>query len=160
MFVAKKGDTVKVHYTGCLSDGTVFDSSKDKEPLSFIIGKKEVISGFDEAVIGMVKGETKTVTIPPDKAYGAPKPALIEILKRSELPQDIQYQVGGQIEITRQDGSLFYVMVADLTEEEVTLDANHPLAGKSLIFEITMEEVTPEKIYENNPLEEIMGKMN
>lgn len=160
MFIAKKGDTVKVHYTGCLSDGSVFDTSKDKDPLLFIIGKKEVIEGFDEAVVGMVKGETKTVTIPAAKAYGESKSELIETVKRTDLPDDIHYKVGAQIEITNQDGSLFYVMVTEQDQEQVTLDANHPLAGKDLIFELTMEEVTPEKVYENNPLDEIMGSFN
>nr|WP_320049610.1 peptidylprolyl isomerase [uncultured Desulfuromonas sp.] len=158
MFVAKKGDTIKVHYTGTLADGTVFDTSTDKDPLSFIIGKKEVIEGFDDAVVGMVRGETKTVAIPPEKAYGAAKKSLIETIERNKLPENITYQVGNQIEVTNQDGSLFYVMVTAANDREVTLDANHPLAGKELTFEIHVEEITPKKIVESNPLDEILGR--
>ncbi|MCD6527411.1 MAG: peptidylprolyl isomerase [Desulfuromonas sp.] len=158
MFIAKKGDTVSVHYTGRLSDGTVFDTSKDKEPLQLMIGKKEVIEGFDEALIGMVAGESKTITIPAAKAYGAPKPGLIETIKLSDLPEDSNYKVGAQIEITKEDGGLFYVMVVGLNDETITLDANHPLAGKDLTFEINVEDVTPEKVIEDNPLDEILGR--
>lgn len=160
MFVAKKGDTVKVNYTGRLTDGTVFDTSENKKPLLFMLGKKEVIEGFDEAVTGMVPGEKKTVTIPPAKGYGETKPELIETIKRADLPDNVDFVVGGQIEISNDDGSLFYVMVIDQNETEVTLDGNHPLAGKDLIFDITVEEVTPELKCENNPLEEILGKLN
>jgi peptidylprolyl isomerase len=158
MFVAKKGDTIKVHYTGTLQDGTVFDTSEDKDPLSFIIGKKEVIEGFDDAVVGMVRGETKTVVIAPEKAYGPSKPALIETIAREQLPGDINYQVGSQIEVTNNDGSLFYFMVVNQNSAEVTLDANHPLAGKELTFKIHVEEITPKKVVENNPLDEILGR--
>nr|WP_320114203.1 peptidylprolyl isomerase [uncultured Desulfuromonas sp.] len=158
MFVAKKGDTIKVHYTGTLSDGTVFDTSTDKDPLSFIIGKQEVIEGFDDAVVGMVRGETKTVIIPAEKAYGPTKKSLIETIERRNLPDNINYQIGSQIEVTNKDGSLFYVMVAAANDEQVTLDANHPLAGKELTFEIHVEEITPKKAVENNPLDEILGR--
>ncbi|OQY17750.1 MAG: peptidylprolyl isomerase [Desulfobacteraceae bacterium 4572_35.1] len=160
MFIAKKGDTVKVHYTGRLADGTVFDTSDEKKPLLFMLGKKEVVAGFDEAVTGMVPGEKKTVTISPEKGYGESKPELIETIKRTELPSDVEFVVGGQIEITNDDGSLFYVMVVDQNDTEVTLDGNHPLAGKDLIFDIRVEEVIPEKKCEDNPLEEILGKLN
>jgi len=158
MFVAKKGDTIKVHYTGTLADGTVFDTSTDKDPLSFIIGKKEVIEGFDDAVVGMVRGETKNIVIPAEKAYGPSKKSLIESVERSNLPDNINYQVGNQIEVTSKDGSLFYVMVVAADDTEVTLDANHPLAGKDLTFEIHVEEITPKKIVESNPLDEILGR--
>lgn len=160
MFIAKKGDTVKVDYTGRLTDGTVFDTSTDKKPLLFMLGKKEVIKGFDEAVLGMVAGEKKTVTIPPEKGYGLSKPGLIESIPRHNLPAGIDYQVGAQIEITNDDGSLFYAMVVGMDEQQVTLDGNHPLAGKDLIFDIEVKEVTPKKIIENNPLEEILGKLD
>jgi peptidylprolyl isomerase len=141
MYYAAKGDTVKVHYTGKLSDGTLFDTSEDKAPLSFIIGKKEVIPGFEEAVVGMVAGEKKTVSITPDKAYGEPRENLVETVERSNLPSDVELRVGGQLEVTRQDGSVFHVMVTGLDKEVVTLDANHPLAGKELIFDIAMLEI-------------------
>jgi peptidylprolyl isomerase len=141
MYYAAKGDTVKVHYTGKLSDGTLFDTSEDKAPLSFIIGKKEVIPGFEEAVVGMVAGEKKTVSITPDKAYGEPRENLVETVERGNLPSDVELRVGGQLEVTRQDGSVFHVMVTGLDKEVVTLDANHPLAGKELIFDIAMLEI-------------------
>jgi len=160
MFNAKKGDTVKVHYTGRLADGTVFDTSEDKEPLLFMLGKKEVIKGFDAAVTGMVPGEKKTVNIPASEGYGESKPELIEVISRSNLPADVDYKVGAQIEITNQDDSVFHVMVIEATDTEVTFDGNHPLAGKELIFDIKVEEVTPKLECEDNPLEEIMGKLH
>ncbi len=160
MFVAKKNDTVKVNYTGRLTDGTIFDTSENKKPLLFMLGKKEVIDGFDEAVTGMVPGEKKTVTIPPTKGYGKAKPELVQTIKRTDLPDNVDFVVGGQIEISNDDGSLFYVMVIEQNETEVTLDGNHPLAGKDLIFDISVEEVTPELKCENNPLEKILGKLN
>lgn len=141
MYYAAKGDTVKVHYTGRLSDGTVFDTSDDKAPLSFIIGKNEVISGFEEAVVGMVTGEKKTVSITPDKAYGELRENLAETVERGTLPPELDLKVGGQLEVTRQDGSVFPVMVTGLEGDAVTLDANHPLAGKELIFDIAMLEI-------------------
>jgi len=141
MFYAAAGDTVKVHYTGKLSDGTVFDDSRDQKPLHFILGKQEVIPGFEKAVIGMVQGEEKTVTIPPAQAYGTPREELIETVAKSDLPEDLDLVVGRQLEVTRQDGSVFLVMITALDESTVTLDANHPLAGKDLTFEIDLLEI-------------------
>lgn len=141
MFQAEKGDTVKLHYTGKLEDGTVFDTSADKDPLQFIIGKQEVIPGFEEGVTGMVPGEKRTVTVPPDRAYGESRTDLIETVAREDLPQDLTLKVGGQLEVTRQDGSVFLVMVDALTETTVTLNANHPLAGKTLLFDVDMLDV-------------------
>jgi peptidylprolyl isomerase len=141
MFHAAEGDTVKVNYTGRLTDGTVFDTSEDKSPLSFIVGKREVIPGFEKAVIGMVMGEKRTVTVPPDQAYGEPRAEMEEEIDRKDLPDDLDLKVGGQLEVTRQDGSVFLVMVTGLTETTVTLDANHPLAGKDLVFDIDMLEI-------------------
>ena len=145
MVVAKKGDTVKVHYTGRLENGEIFDSSTDGKPLNFIVGHREVIKGFDEAVEGMMVGEEKTVSIGPDKAYGKPNQDLIQTVKRTEMPEGLEYSVGNQIEITREDGSLFFVMVKEITDKEVSLDANHPLAGKRLVFDIRMEDIVPEE---------------
>ena len=141
MIRAAKMDTVKVLYTGRLSDGTIFDQSSPERPLSFIVGKGEVITGFEEAVDGMYQGESKTVTIPFVEAYGASDPGLIEELERSKLPEDVELTVGGQLEVTHEDGTIFRLMVVALTEETVTLDGNHPLAGKDLTFDITLEEV-------------------
>lgn len=142
MFQAAKGDTVKVHYTGKLEDGTVFDSSEDKDPLLFIIGKQEVIPGFEQGVVGMVMGEKRTITIPAEQAYGVPREEMIETVERKDLPDDLDLKAGGQLEVTRQDGSVFLVMVDELTDTTATLNANHPLAGKELIFDIDMLEIT------------------
>ena len=160
MFIAKKGDTVVVHYTGRLEDGTVFDSTAEKKPLMVMLGRKEVIAGFEEALYDTVAGEHKTFTVPPEKGYGITKPELIETIKRSDLPDDVDYIVGAQIEITNPDDSVYYVMVIDQDEHSVTFDGNHPLAGKNLIFDVTVEKVIPEVKCDDNPLEKIMGKLN
>jgi peptidylprolyl isomerase len=141
MIRAAEQDTVKVEYTGKLSDGTIFDASPEDRPLLFIIGRKEVIPGFEDAVEGMYQGESKTVTIPCEKAYGPSDPELFEKIDRSAIGDDVALQVGGQLEVTNQDGSVFYLMVKDFTEEEVTLDANHPLADQDLTFDIKLLEV-------------------
>ena len=141
MIRAAKQDIVKVHYTGRLSDGTIFDRSPDDRPLHFILGRQEVIAGFEDAVDGMYQGESKTVTIPCEKAYGISKPELLEQVDRSIIGKDMELQVGGQLEITNHDGSTFHVMVREITADQVTLDANHPLAGIDLTFEIKLLEV-------------------
>jgi peptidylprolyl isomerase len=141
MIRAAEQDTVKVEYVGRLSDGTIFDASPEDRPLLFIIGRKEVIPGFEEAVEGMYQGESKTITIPCAKAYGTSDPELFEQIDRSTIGQDVELQVGGQLEITNHDGSVFYVMVKEFTEDQVTLDANHPLADKDLTFDIKLLEV-------------------
>ncbi|MEJ2470174.1 MAG: peptidylprolyl isomerase [Desulfuromonadales bacterium] len=142
MIRAAKNDTVTVHYTGRLADGTLFDQSPENRPLRFILGKQEVIPGFDEAVEGMYQGESKTVIIPCAKAYGPSKPENVEKIDRALLAEDLNLQVGGQLEITNQDGSVFYVMVHEIQEDHVILDANHPLAGKDLTFDIELLEVS------------------
>jgi len=141
MIRAAKMDTVKVHYTGRLQDGTIFDESPDDRPLQFIIGREEVIAGFDEAVEGMYQGESKSVTIPCEKAYGKSKPELLETVERSIIGDKVDLQVGGQLEVTNHDDTTFRLMVREITEEHVTLDANHPLADKELVFEIELLEV-------------------
>jgi len=141
MIRAAKMDTVKVHYTGRLQDGTIFDESPEDRPLQFIIGREEVIAGFDEAVEGMYQGESKSVTIPCEKAYGKSKPELLETVERSIIRDKVDLQVGGQLEVTNHDDTTFRLMVREITEEHVTLDANHPLADKELVFEIELLEV-------------------
>ena len=138
---AKKQDTVKVHYTGKIDDGTVFDESPEDRPLHFIIGKEEVITGFEDAVEGMCVGEIKTVTIPCKKAYGSSKPELLEQVDRKLIGKDVELHLGGQLQITNDDGSVLCVMVRKITDETVTLDANHPLADKDLTFEIKLLDV-------------------
>ena len=145
MIRAAKMDTVKVHYTGRLTDGTIFDQSPEDRPLQFIIGKHEVIVGFDEAVEGMYQGESKTVTIPCTKAYGISKSELLEDVDKSLLGDRVELTVGGQLEVTNHDGSVFYVMVKAINEDSVTLDANHPLADKELTFDIELLEVTKQQ---------------
>jgi peptidylprolyl isomerase len=141
MIRAAEQDTVKVHYTGTIDDGTVFDQSPEDRPLQFIIGKQEVIPGFEEAVVGMRQGERKTVKIPCDKAYGSSKPELLEKVDRKLISDDVELHLGGQLQITNNDGSLLCVMVREITADTVTLDANHPLADKDLTFEIEMLDV-------------------
>lgn len=138
MIRADKGDTVKVQYTGKLADGTVFDTSPEEKPLHIIIGKGEVIPGFEEALEGMYMLEEKTVTMGSDKAYGPHDPKLSEQIRLDELPEGLQLQVGKQLEITAQTGNKLLVMVTGLADDTVTLDGNHPLAGKDLTFDIKL----------------------
>lgn len=141
MFEAKEGSQVKVHYTGTLNDGSVFDSSKNREPLEFQVGAGQMIKGFDTGVVGMKPGDTKTVKLNPDEAYGEPKADMIVTVPKANLPQDIKPELGMQLAMNTQDGRQIPVIVSKVEEEEVTLDANHPLAGKELTFEIEMVEV-------------------
>jgi peptidylprolyl isomerase len=140
---AKKGDSVKAHYTGKLDDGTVFDSSRDRGPLEFSVGQSQVIKGFEDAVIGMSEGESKTVTVAPEEAYGSRREDLVITLKRSQIPPGIELREGLHLQMRQQDGTVFNVMVSGLSEDQVTLDANHPLAGKDLTFEIEVVEIAP-----------------
>jgi peptidylprolyl isomerase len=149
MAQAKKGDTVKVHYTGRLDDGEVFDSSDCAEddcgcgtgPMEFTIGEGQVIPGFEEAVLGMSPGEEKTVVIPVDKAYGPRMEEMVAVIGRSELPADITPEVGQQLEVTQQNGQAFPVLITEVTDTSVTLDANHPLAGRDLTFDLRLVEI-------------------
>jgi peptidylprolyl isomerase len=138
MAQAKQGDTVSVHYTGKLSDGTVFDTSKNRHPLQFTIGKGQVIAGFEQAVSGMNTGESKTVTIPVDQAYGPKRDDVIITLERTQLPPGLDPRVGQRLELTQTDDSNILVTVTAITDTTMTLDANHPLAGKDLIFDLEL----------------------
>jgi peptidylprolyl isomerase len=141
MIRADRLDTVKVHYIGTLTDGTVFDRSPEDRPLHFILGRDEVIPGFDEAVTGMFQGESKIVTVPCKKAYGEIRTDRIETVERSLLPAELIPEVGKRLEITRQDDSVFQVTIKAVSDTSVTLDANHPLAGCDLTFTIQLLEV-------------------
>lgn len=141
MIRAAINNTVTVKYIGRLADGTIFDASPEGIPLTFIVGRKEVIEGFDQAVIDMSQGETKTVVIEPTQAYGESNPALIQELKRADLPQDLELLEGAQLEVTQEDGNILLLLVNEVTETTVTLDANHPLAGKTLTFDIEMLDI-------------------
>lgn len=138
---ASKGSTVKIHYEGRLDDGTVFDSSEGRDPLSFTLGEGRVIPGFEDAVEGMSPGDAKTTTIPADQAYGERRDDLLLSVGRDQLPDDLEPEVGDPLQMRTQDGRVVQVMVARAEEEEVLLDANHPLAGKDLTFEIEVVEV-------------------
>lgn len=139
MIQAKAGDKISVHYTGKLTDGTLFDSSAEREPLEFEIGSGMVIKGFDEGVTGMSVGEKKTVYIPAAEAYGDMNPEHMAVFNKAEIPSDIPYEVGMQLNM-HQDGSgqVMPVTVVEVTDTTITLDANHPLAGKDLIFDLEL----------------------
>ncbi len=141
MSKAKEGDTVFVHYTGKLEDDTVFDSSRDRDPLSFAIGEGKVIPGFEEQVIGMAPGESKTITIDSENAYGPYREDQVIEVERDRLPDEIEPEVGHQLQVQQANGSTSVVVITDLTDDTVTLDANHPLAGKDLTFDLELVKV-------------------
>ena len=143
MAVIKDGDTVKVHYTGKLSDGTGFDASTEGEPLEFTIGDRQVIRGFEDTVRSMSSGETKTVTIPSDKAYGPHREDLLIDAKKEELPNDLEIKVGEQLIIVMKDNSEAPAKIVEVTGDKIVLDANHPLAGQDLTFELELVDVSP-----------------
>lgn len=138
MAQAQHGDTVKIHYTGTLEDGTVFDSSEGHEPLEFTLGSGQVIVGFEEAVTGMEAGEKKQVNIPVDKAYGQRNEEMVLQAPRDQVPPDINPEVGQQLQMGGPGGETVIVRVVEVTEEYITLDANPPLAGKDLTFDIEL----------------------
>jgi peptidylprolyl isomerase len=138
---AKTGNTVKVHYTGTLDDGTQFDSSAGREPLEFRLGTGQVIKGFDDGVTGMTIGEKKSVRIPAHEAYGEAKEEMILSLKRSEIPADIPLELGLQLMMQGQNGQSIPVKITAFDEASVTLDANHELAGQALTFALELVEI-------------------
>jgi FKBP-type peptidyl-prolyl cis-trans isomerase 2 len=138
----KKGDKVKIEYKGTFEDGTVFDSTKKQgEPLEFEVGSGQLITGFDNAVLGMNKNEEKEVTINPEDAYGEHKPDLKKKVPRAQLPQNEELKPGMMLMLTLPDGMQFTALVSELDEETVTIDLNHPLAGKTLIFKIKVLDI-------------------
>jgi FKBP-type peptidyl-prolyl cis-trans isomerase 2 len=141
MAQAKSGDRVRVHYSGFLEDGTVFDSSLDRDPLEFTLGEGMVIKGFEDAVMGMNEGESKTISIPSDEAYGPYRDDLVAVVERRMVPADIDPKVGLVLQLRTPDGQVTDVVVTEVTDETITIDANHPLAGKDLIFEIKLMEI-------------------
>ena len=141
MSKAQSGDTVSVHYTGKLSDETVFDSSRDREPLSFEIGAGKVIPGFESSVVGMAPGDTKTITIESEKAYGPYREDQVVEIEKERLPENIDPEVGQQLQVQQANGETAVVVIKDVSDSAVTLDANHPLAGKDLIFDIELVAV-------------------
>ncbi|MFZ0254760.1 MAG: peptidylprolyl isomerase [Gammaproteobacteria bacterium] len=138
---AKTGDTVRIHYTGKLDDGTQFDSSAGHEPLEFALGTGQVIPGFDKAVEGMTVGENKSVRIPSEEAYGLRHEQLIQDVPKSALPDNIQAAVGMPLQAQGEDGQVMKLMVTAVAEESITVDGNHPLAGQALDFDIELVEI-------------------
>lgn len=138
---AKAGDTVKVHYTGKLTDGTVFDTSTNREPLQFTLEAGQIIPGFEQAVVGMSPGESKTEQIPMDKAYGPHRDEMVLEVGREKMPPDLQPQVGQQLQVQQPNGQAVPVIVTDVTDSMIRLDANHPLAGQDLTFDIELVEI-------------------
>ena len=137
----KSGDSVKVYYTGKLEDGTVFDASEENEPLEFVVGSGSLIPGFEQAVVGMAPGESKVERIPADQAYGQYQEEMVMQIDREYMPPDFEPEIGQQLEIQRSSGEVISVVVTDISDAAVTLDANHPLAGMDLIFEIQLLEI-------------------
>jgi peptidylprolyl isomerase len=138
---AKTGDTVRVHFTGRLQDGTVFDTSAERGPYEFTIGQSRIVPGFVEAVIGMKPGQSKTVEIPAKEAYGLHSKEMIAVIERSKLPAHLNPEVGQRLRIDQADGQKIPATVVEVSDSTVTLDANHPLAGKDLIFDIELVQI-------------------
>ena len=138
----KAGDTVKVHYEGRLTDGTPFDSSEGREPLEFEVGSGMVIKGFDEGVIGMEVGDKRTLEIPPEEAYGDKNDEMLVEFPKQQFPEDMKPEVGMQLNMTNGDGQVIPVMIAEIKAESVILDANHPLAGEALVFNVELVEIS------------------
>jgi len=141
MSQAKAGDSVKIHYTGTLDDGTQFDSSDGREPLAFELGSGQVIPGFDKAVDGMSVGETKSVNIPAEDAYGPHHPQMIQEVPRSALPDDLEPAEGMGLQAQGPDGQVLNLVVTGVQEDSITVDGNHPLAGKALNFDIELVSI-------------------
>jgi len=138
---AKSGDTVKIHYTGTLDDGTEFDSSVGREPLEFAIGSGQVIPGFDGTVDGMAVGDNKTVTIPAGEAYGERHDQLVQEVPKTALPDDMKPEIGMQLQSQSPDGQVMNLLVTEVEKDSITVDGNHPLAGQSLTFAIELVEI-------------------
>jgi peptidylprolyl isomerase len=141
MAQAKEGDKVRVQYEGFLDDGSLFDSASEDEPFEFILGEGTVIPGFENAVMGMNEGDEKTVSVGPDEAYGDYRNDLVGVVERSQIPNEIDPEVGMVLQARSPEGAVTNVTVTDLTDDTLTLDGNHPLAGKELKFDIKLVEI-------------------
>ena len=141
MTQAKQGDTVRVHYTGRLTDGREFDSSSGREPLEFTIGERKLIPAFEEAVVGLETGQSEQVTIAADDAYGQRRDEAVQTVERALLPPEIDLAVGNVLQATAPGGGRVTLTVVEISDETVTLDANHPLAGEDLTFDIELVEI-------------------
>jgi len=141
MTQVKPGDTVRIHYTGTLSDGQTFDSSEGRDPLEFTVGSGQIIPGLDSALPGMAVGEKKIVDVPSEDAYGPLDPNARQAVPRAEIPAEIPLDLGTQLQVQTPQGQVMPVTVVEVTESEVVLDANHPLAGRDLTFAIELVEI-------------------
>lgn len=141
MSEVKQGDVVRIHYTGTLSDGSVFDSSEGRDPLEFTVGSGQIIPGLDEVLSGMAPGEKKSVTIPAEKAYGPHDPNGLQAVPRDQFPPEIPMEAGTPLQVQTPDGRTMPVSIHEVHEDEVILDANHPLAGKELTFDFELVEI-------------------
>ncbi|MFC5585536.1 peptidylprolyl isomerase [Nitratireductor kimnyeongensis] len=141
MSQVKSGDVVRIHYTGKLADGTQFDSSAGREPLEFKVGSGQIIPGLDRQIQGMKQGESGTLNIPAAEAYGARDENQVQAVPRSALPTEMDVQVGSNLQATTQEGNQISLTVVGVGDDEITVDANHPLAGHDLIFDIEVIEI-------------------
>ncbi|MBD3354976.1 peptidylprolyl isomerase [Candidatus Woesearchaeota archaeon] len=137
----KKGDKIKVEYTGKLENGQVFDTSEGKQPLEFEVGAGKIIKGFDNAVIGMKKGEEKEITLKPEEAYGDPNPKLLQKIPREKLPEGKEPKQGMMLAMKTPDGRQVPVKIKEVSDKDITIDLNHPLAGKTLNFKIKVVDI-------------------
>ncbi len=137
----KENDTVRVHYTGKLLDGQVFDSSLEREPLEFTMGQGQLIPGFEKGLLDMKVNEKKTVTIPSEEAYGAPRQELVQEVEKSQLPEEIKPEVGMGLVSTSPDGREMNLVITEVKENSIVVDGNHPLAGKDLVFDLEVVEI-------------------
>ncbi len=142
MTQVKTGDTVSIHYTGTLLDGTQFDSSEGRDPLKFEVGSGQIISGLDQALPGMAIGDKKTVNVPCAEAYGPTQPGMRQPVPRDSIPAEIELEVGMQLQMQSSEGQVIPVVVVEVGEDEVQLDANHPLAGQDLVFDIELVSIS------------------
>ena len=141
MAEVKSGDTVQIHYTGTLKDGTTFDSSEGRDPLEFVVGSGQIIPGLDSALPGMTEGDKKVVQVPSEEAYGPVNPEMRQAVPREGIPADIPLDPGTQLQMQTPEGQALPVTVVEVDETTVTLDANHPLAGKDLRFDIELVKI-------------------
>ncbi|MFO8146945.1 MAG: FKBP-type peptidyl-prolyl cis-trans isomerase [Bacteroidota bacterium] len=141
MSQVKQNDTVKVHYTGKLADGQVFDTSEGKEPIEFTLGQGQLIPGFEKGLLDMKLNEKKTVNIPKEEAYGEPRAELVQEVEKSQLPEEIKPEVGMGLVSKTPDGQEMNLVVSEVKEDTIVVDGNHPLAGKDLIFDLEVVEI-------------------
>lgn len=141
MSLSKNGDKVKVHFTGKLETGKIFDSSKDSKPLEFTIGAGEMMPGFEKEILGMTMGDTKAFTVLPEEAYGSRREELVATVEKSHFPPDIAPTIEQPLQITLPEGEVLDLLITGINGDMVTIDANHPLAGEALLFEVELVEI-------------------